>query len=245
MPALNRKMANRKALLRSLTTSLIKHGRIETTLPKAKELQRFAERMVTLGKKGDESAKRRAIMWLYEPKVTIPRLFDEISKRFTDRNGGYTRVYKIGYRKNDKAPMAMIEYLNPQAPESEVGFNIAIRNTAGSQVIDIKKPQFPLYAPPKTSKTPLLESLENSNVLDSFINSNTSPLSDKPKHAEKVSTNSSRILEKLSISNAFKKKDLASIISTEAQALKLFANSNRDKRMEKFLKKNQISQQFQ
>ncbi|OMJ14878.1 50S ribosomal protein L17 [Smittium culicis] len=245
MPALNRNMANRRALLRSLTTSLIKHGRIETTVPKAKELQRFAERMVTLGKKGNESAKKRAMMWLYEPKETIPKLFDDIAKRFTDRNGGYTRVYKIGFRKNDRAPMAVIEYLNPEAPESEIGFNMAIRNNAGSQILDIKKPQFPLNAFLKPTHSTLPEKLTDESLKDSVIDSaishnfNSSPTKTKHTH-DPISTNSSRILEKVLKNNSFSQSDIASKISSETDLIKSFVKINRDREMERFLRKNKI-----
>ena len=98
---LGRNMAQRKALLRDLVTDLIINGRIETTLSKAKELQRLADRMVTLGKAGDLAARRLAAQMIRfekdeENQYAIQKLFAEIAPKYVDRNGGYTRVLKIG-----------------------------------------------------------------------------------------------------------------------------------------------------
>ncbi|MBI1908708.1 MAG: 50S ribosomal protein L17 [Deltaproteobacteria bacterium] len=102
--------SHRKALFRNLATSLILHERIETTLPKAKELRRTADRMITLGKKGSLHARRQALAYLQTPEA-VAKLFDGLSARFKDRHGGYTRIFKLGFRRGDAAPMAMIEYL--------------------------------------------------------------------------------------------------------------------------------------
>ena len=113
---LGRNMAQRKALLRDLVTDLIINGRIETTLSKAKELQRLADRMVTLGKAGDLAARRLAAQMVRfekdeENQYAIQKLFAEIAPKYVDRNGGYTRVLKIGPRRGDNAPMAVIEFV--------------------------------------------------------------------------------------------------------------------------------------
>ncbi len=106
---LNRTSAHRKALFRNLVLALIRHGRIKTTDPKAKELRRVADRMVTLGKHGDLAAHRRAYAFLGS-HAAVKRLFDEIAPRFKDRNGGYTRVVKYGFRRGDAAPLSIIEF---------------------------------------------------------------------------------------------------------------------------------------
>ncbi|KAI9031562.1 ribosomal protein L17 [Phycomyces nitens] len=109
---LNRTSSHRNALLRNLASSLIEFGRIETTVAKAKELKPIADSMITLGKKGNVEAKRQAIAYLYSPTVTVPKLFDELAPRFAQRNGGYTRIQRIGNRYGDNAPMAVIEYID-------------------------------------------------------------------------------------------------------------------------------------
>ena len=122
---LGRNSAQRKALLRDLITDLIINGRIETTLFKAKELQRLADKMVTLGKKGDLAARRQAAKLIrfelavevneegevVKEQYAIQKLFSEIAPKFADRNGGYTRVLKTGPRRGDSAPMALIEFV--------------------------------------------------------------------------------------------------------------------------------------
>ena len=106
---LNRTSAHRKALFRNMMLALIRHGRIRTTDPKAKELRRYADRMVTLGKKGDLAARRRAFDFLQSHQV-VKKLFDEIAPRFAERAGGYTRVVKFGFRRGDAAPLSIIEF---------------------------------------------------------------------------------------------------------------------------------------
>lgn len=108
---LNRKSAHRKALFMNLCNALIKHEQIKTTLPKAKELKRFAEKIITLGKKGTLHSKRQAISILQD-ETMVKKLFDVLAVRYKDRNGGYTRVLKYGFRKGDVAPMAIIEFVD-------------------------------------------------------------------------------------------------------------------------------------
>ena len=105
---LNRTAAHRKALLRNMATSLFRHGRIETTTAKAKELRPFAERVITLAKRGDLHARRLAAQKIQDPEV-LGKLFGEIGPRFAERPGGYTRILKLGSRRGDAAEMALIE----------------------------------------------------------------------------------------------------------------------------------------
>lgn len=113
---LSRKSHQRKALFRDLITDLILNGRIETTVSKAKELKRLADKMVTLGKKGDLAARRQAAKLIRfekddEGNYAIQKLFSEIAPKFANRNGGYTRVIKTGFRRGDAAPLAIIEWV--------------------------------------------------------------------------------------------------------------------------------------
>ncbi len=106
---LNRTSAHRKALFKNLVLSLIQHERIKTTDAKAKELRRYADRMVTLGKRGDLAARRLAFDFV-QSRDAVKKLFDEIAPRFKDRAGGYTRVIKFGVRRGDAAPLSIIEF---------------------------------------------------------------------------------------------------------------------------------------
>lgn len=108
---LGRKAEHRKALLSNLVCSLLEHQRIKTTLAKAKAVRPLAEKMVTLGKKGSIHARRTAFATLRH-KSAVKRLFDDIAPRSTERNGGYTRIVKLGRRKSDSAPMAFIEWVD-------------------------------------------------------------------------------------------------------------------------------------
>ncbi len=100
--------SHRIAMLRSMATSLIKHEQITTTLPKAKELRPYVERIITLGKRGDLHARRQAYAQIRDEKV-VDKLFTTIAERYKARPGGYTRVLKAGVRYGDAAPMAVIE----------------------------------------------------------------------------------------------------------------------------------------
>lgn len=113
---LSRKSHQRKALMRDLVTDLILNGRIETTLAKAKELQRLADRMVTLGKANTLASRRQAAKLVRfekdgEDNYAIQKLFNEIAPRFANRNGGYTRVLKCGPRRGDATEVAIIEFV--------------------------------------------------------------------------------------------------------------------------------------
>jgi len=108
---LNRTSTARKALFANLTVALLKHEQIKTTLPKAKDLRPVAEKMISLGKRGDLHARRQAIAYLRDEKI-VGKLFSTIAERYKSRNGGYTRVLKAGFRYGDCAPMAIIELID-------------------------------------------------------------------------------------------------------------------------------------
>lgn len=113
---LGRTPSHRAALMKNLAGSLIRHEAIETTLPKAKELRPFADKLVTLGKKGTLASRRRAYD-LLQDKDLVKRLFDVVAPRFQERNGGYTRIVRTRTRAGDGAVMAMIEYLDRKVGE--------------------------------------------------------------------------------------------------------------------------------
>jgi large subunit ribosomal protein L17 len=98
----------RIAMLRSLTTSLLKHGKIETTVTRAKETKRLAEQMITLGKRGDLHARRQVLAFVTEEEV-VRDLFENIAPKYAERNGGYTRILKMGPRRGDAAEMVILE----------------------------------------------------------------------------------------------------------------------------------------
>ncbi len=103
--------SHRRAMLRNMVTSLLKEDRIETTEPKAKEAKRIAEKMITLGKKGDLHARRQALAYLMEEGVVV-KLFDTIAPKYKERQGGYTRMIKTGHRRGDAAPMVILELVD-------------------------------------------------------------------------------------------------------------------------------------
>jgi large subunit ribosomal protein L17 len=107
---LGRTTSHRKAMLRTMVTSLLKYEKIQTTDMKAKELKKVADKMITLGKRGDLHARRQAASYVRERDV-VGKLFGEMSERYKDRAGGYTRVVKSGYRAGDNAPMSIIEFV--------------------------------------------------------------------------------------------------------------------------------------
>jgi large subunit ribosomal protein L17 len=108
---LSRTASHRKATLRNLATSLFRHGRIETTTAKAKELRPFAERLITLARRGDLHARRLAAQKIQDRQV-LGSLFDEIAPRYAERPGGYARILKLGNRKGDAAEMSLIELVD-------------------------------------------------------------------------------------------------------------------------------------
>ncbi|MEK7736952.1 MAG: 50S ribosomal protein L17 [Pseudomonadota bacterium] len=115
---LNRTSSHRLAMLRNMTNSLLRHETIKTTLPKAKELRRVVEPMITLGKKSSLANRRLAFDRLRDREMVV-KLFDTIGPRYAQRNGGYLRILKMGFRIGDNAPMALVELLDqPEQSES-------------------------------------------------------------------------------------------------------------------------------
>ncbi len=111
---LSRNSAHRWALMRNLITALLREEKIQTTDPKAKELRRWADRVITLGKRGSLHARRQAL-GIVQDKAVVRKLFDTIAPRFKDRPGGYTRIIKLGIRRGDAAQMALIELVGAEA----------------------------------------------------------------------------------------------------------------------------------
>jgi large subunit ribosomal protein L17 len=131
---LSRNTSHRRALLRNLVTSLLEHGRVMTTLPKAKEVRPLAEKMITLGKRDNLHARRMVHSYLLKD-ATAKKVFDTIAPKFSDRKGGYSRIIKLGNRKGDGADIAIIELLG-----SDLGAKKAER-AAKAQAKDAKKPK--------------------------------------------------------------------------------------------------------
>ena len=105
---LGRTQGHRKAVLRGLVASVVLHGRIQTTEGKARAAKPLVDKMITLGKRGDLHARRQAAAFLNNPEA-VRKLFDEVAPRYGDRNGGYTRLLKLGPRRGDAAPMSILE----------------------------------------------------------------------------------------------------------------------------------------
>ena len=131
---LSRNTSHRRALLRNLVTSLLEHGRVMTTLPKAKEVRPLAEKMITLGKRDNLQARRMVHSYLLKD-ATAKKVFDTIAPKFADRKGGYSRIIRLGNRKGDGADIAIIELLG-----SDLGAKKAER-AAKAEAKDPKKPK--------------------------------------------------------------------------------------------------------
>ena len=108
----NRTSSHRKAMFTNMAVSLLTHEQIKTTLPKAKDLRPIVEKLITLGKRGDLHARRQALSQLNNDTVVVAKLFSTIAERYKDRDGGYTRVLKAGFRHGDNAPVGVIELVD-------------------------------------------------------------------------------------------------------------------------------------
>ena len=117
---LNRTSSHRLAMFRNMAASLLRHEAIQTTLPKAKELRRVVEPIITLGKKPSLANRRLAFDRLRDREVVV-KVFDELGPRYAKRNGGYLRILKMGFRKGDNAPMAYVELMDRPDAEGETG----------------------------------------------------------------------------------------------------------------------------
>ena len=107
---LGRKTSHRNLMLRNLTTDVLRYEKITTTVTRAKETRRMVEKMITLGKRGDLSARRAALAYITDEEV-VKNLFSEIAPKYAERNGGYTRITKLGERRGDSAPMSILELI--------------------------------------------------------------------------------------------------------------------------------------
>ncbi len=108
---LGRDTSHRRALYANIAASLIKHEQIKTTLPKAKEIRPIVEKLITLAKKGDLHARRQALSYLYDAEI-VKKLFEVLASRYKERQGGYLRIIRCGFRYGDAAPMAIIEFVD-------------------------------------------------------------------------------------------------------------------------------------
>src|SRR5262244_3326301 len=117
---LNRSPAHRRALFRNLVTALLQHEAVRTTDAKAKELRRWGDRLITLGKQGTLHARRRAAALLHG-RAVVKKLFDDLAPRYQARHGGYTRVVKLGVRAGDAAPVSLVELVDRAGSEAESG----------------------------------------------------------------------------------------------------------------------------
>src|SRR5262247_4506727 len=129
---LGRSSAHRWAMVRNMVTSLLEHGRVETTDAKAKEVRRIAERMITLGKRGTLHARRRALRVIRDRGVAA-RVFGDLADRFRERPGGYTRVLKLRRRVGDAAPVSILELVEGGAAAAEAGGKAAARKRGGEK----------------------------------------------------------------------------------------------------------------
>lgn len=131
---LNRTHEHRKAMFANMVSSLIEHEQIKTTLPKAKELKRIADKIITLGKRGDLNSRRIATGELRQD-AAVKKLFDTLAPRYKERNGGYTRVLKAGFRYGDAAPMAIVELVDrdPSAKGAADKARVAAEEAAGAE----------------------------------------------------------------------------------------------------------------
>lgn len=134
---LNRTHSHRKAMFANMVVALLTHEQIKTTLPKAKELRRIADRVITLGKKGSLHARRQAAAYLRD-EAALNKLFDTLAVRYKERPGGYTRVLKAGFRYGDSAPMAVIELVE-RDPDAKGAADIA-RHEAEMEAIEAEQP---------------------------------------------------------------------------------------------------------
>ncbi len=131
----NRTHEHRKAMFANLAAALIKHEQIVTTLPKAKDLRRVMDKFITLAKKGDLNSRRIAIGRLQGKQEEAKKLFEVLGPRYKERNGGYTRVLKAGFRFGDNAPMAVIELVD-RDPEAKGAEDRARAETEGEEVVE-------------------------------------------------------------------------------------------------------------
>ena len=149
---LSRTGSHRNAMFRNMVTSLFEHGRIRTTDAKAKELRRWADRMITLAKRGDLHARRQALAVMRD-KTVVHKLFEEAPGRFGDRPGGYTNIFKLGRRRGDAAPISLVELIAPKEKKERK----KKKSAAAKKGVDKAKKQVPVKAKEKPKKAEAAE----------------------------------------------------------------------------------------
>lgn len=166
---LNRKTSHRIALLKNLSKSLILHEQIETTLPKAKDLRPFVEKILTIGKKNDLASRRRVYSYLGDKKI-VDKVFDELAKRYQKRNGGYIRILKAGFRYGDSAPKAVIELVERNANAKGAEDKLRLKNNKTEEPenkqlqTNIETKSKEVEEKPSSSKTDKTPKTEDSEV---------------------------------------------------------------------------------
>ncbi|MFL2661149.1 MAG: 50S ribosomal protein L17 [Alphaproteobacteria bacterium] len=149
---LNRKTSHRIALLKNLSKSLILHEQIETTLPKAKDLRPFVEKILTIGKKNNLASRRRVYSYLGDKKI-VDKVFDELAKRYQKRSGGYIRILKSGFRYGDSAPKAVIELVERNTNAKGAEDKLRLKDSV-SQESDKKESQAQMENKPLETNKP-------------------------------------------------------------------------------------------
>ena len=137
---LGRTSSHKRALLRTMVTEFLENERIVTTVPKAKELRSFAEKMITLGKKESLHARRRALSHIRK-KAVVFKLFDTLAPRYADRNGGYTRILRLGTRVGDNAEMAVLEFVDAEAGAGKTVATPEVETKAESETEEASEPE--------------------------------------------------------------------------------------------------------
>ena len=148
---LSRHSQHRSLMFRNMLVSLVEHERVRTTLAKAKELRRWAEKMITLGKKDSLHARRLAFAFLRD-EDSVKKLFTEIAPRFKDRQGGYTRIYKVGWRQGDAAPLSLIEWVTVSVGEEKKKSRVTKAKEALRRVAPKRKGKTEKIEPGKKEK---------------------------------------------------------------------------------------------
>lgn len=142
---LGRAPSHRNHMMRNMVTSFLQHGRITTTLTRAKELRRLAERMITLGKRADLNSRRQALKTLQERKV-VGHLFEILAPRYAQRDGGYTRIIRLNPRLGDNAPMCIIELVEEELTPKQKQARPAVENVSVPEVKETAAPEAPEVA---------------------------------------------------------------------------------------------------
>ncbi len=160
------KWEHRISLMRNQVTDLLRHGRITTTLAKAKELRRVADRMITLAKRGDLASRRRALAFIRD-KAVVRKLFGELREKYMDRPGGYTRIVKIGPRRGDAAMMAIVELVEEKLQHKRSKKKIEAERKAEKEIREaLKKEEAKTSEEPKAEAAPSEEETSSPQVED-------------------------------------------------------------------------------